>query len=204
MNSQLIVVPFVPQLAGVDEVGRGCLAGPVVGAAVSFCSEAGVSEFRDSKLLSEARREKLYDLIQSNHQWAVGIASVEEIERFNILWASQLAMVRALEQLHQKVKGLERVYVDGHLKLRDWKACEQVPVVSGDKLVKQIAAASIMAKVTRDRMMLELDREFPQYGFAKNKGYGVETHRQALEKFGPTLHHRRLFKGVGPASSIEV
>lgn len=188
-----------------DEVGRGCLAGPVVGAAVSLTSDVGLSEFRDSKLLSESRREKLYNLILENHQWAVGVATVEEIESLNILWASQLAMIRALEKLHASVSGgLHHVYVDGHMVLRDWKACGQTAVIGGDRVVKQIAAASIVAKVTRDRMMNELDLEFPQYGFAKNKGYGVEMHREALLQFGATRHHRKLFKGVSdlPQASI--
>ena len=188
-----------------DEVGRGCLAGPVVGAAVSLTSDVGLLEFRDSKLLSESRREKLFTLIQENHHWAVGIASVEEIETLNILWASQLAMIRALEKLQETVPGgLSHVYVDGNMALREWNKCAQTPVVGGDRLVKQIAAASIVAKVTRDRMMSVLDSEFPQYGFAKNKGYGVEAHQQALLQHGPTKYHRRSFKGVAGLPQTEL
>lgn len=198
LPQNLIFTEYKPGqfLAGADEVGRGCLAGPVVGGAVVFRSLNGIEKFRDSKTLSESRREELFKTIQQDHFWAVGFASVEEIDELNILWASQLAIVRALEKLRLQLEKLDLVYVDGHLKLREWKHSPQQAVIKGDQKIKLISAASIVAKVVRDRMMIEMDKAFPAYGFAANKGYGVEVHRKALQEYGATIHHRRSFKGV--------
>lgn len=203
-SSQIVVgldgcIEFDPVVmrAGVDEVGRGCLAGPVVAAAVIFKHGKNLRQFRDSKLLSEVRREELSLHIQEEHHWAIGIADIAEIDSLNILWASQLAMIRALAGLQEKLGcPLNHVYVDGHMKIRDWSACEQTAIIKGDAKVRAIAAASIVAKVYRDRLMMELAKAFPQYGFESHKGYPAPKHREAIRAFGPTEYHRRSFKGV--------
>ena len=199
-------------VAGVDEVGRGCLAGPVYAAAVCF-NEAKLRPFGkkqkksepflfrerdyvDSKSISESRRELLADFIFKNHWFGVGIASVEEIEQHNILWASHLAMVRALEELQKKMHTkVGHVVVDGHLKLRHWTG-SQTAIIKGDHRCSLISAASIVAKVTRDRWMKQLDSEYPHYEFKSNKGYPSKTHRTAIQNWGITQYHRRSFKGV--------
>lgn len=179
-------------VVGVDEAGRGCLAGPVVAAAVILKkSEPGL--FFDSKTLTEARREELCTHIKEQHFWSVGICSVEEIEKINILRASLLAMRKAVMGL--KVTA-GHVLVDGPYpvpNLKDWK---QTPLIQGDSRAEPVSAASIVAKVTRDHLMKKLAEEFPHYGFAEHKGYGTIEHRRALEKMGPCAHHRRGFKGV--------
>ncbi len=179
-------------VVGCDEVGRGCLAGPVVAAAV-ILSRPLQGVFFDSKSLSEVRREELFKLIQDEHRWAVGIASVQEIDRLNILQASLLAMRRA-------VNGLElsggHILVDGKFMIPNLPGLKQTTLVQGDARAEPISAASIVAKVTRDRMMKRLAERFPQYAFEENKGYGTALHRRVLAKMGPTPHHRRTFKGV--------
>lgn len=199
MSSKKFWIDYQPGVfhAGVDEVGRGCIAGPVVAGAVVFRSNVGLRKFRDSKLLSESRREELSALIQAEHYWALGLADLHEIEKLNILWASQLAMVRALEALALKIGGpLAHVYVDGHLPIRGWSACPQSAIVGGDLKVKSIAAGSIVAKVFRDNLMKDLAKEYPQYGFEAHKGYAAPQHREAIARYGVTPHHRRAFRGV--------
>lgn len=179
-------------LAGVDEVGRGPLAGDVVAAAVILDPARPVAGLADSKALSAARRERLYDAIcDCALAWAVGRASVEEIDRINILQASLLAMTRAVDAL-----GVEPVHVlvDGN-RLPRWRYSAE-PVVKGDARVPVIAAASIIAKVTRDREMLELDRRYPGYGLAGHKGYPTTAHLAALREQGVTPVHRRSFAPV--------
>jgi len=184
-------------IIGVDEVGRGCLAGPVVAAAVILNSVTKRRRFFDSKQLSESRREELLSLIQNEHQWALGFASPEEIDRINIYHASLLAMRRAVQAL--KLKSGGHVLVDGNARIPDLVGFEQTTIVKGDARVEPIAAASIVAKVTRDRMMHELGEKFPDYGFEVHKGYPTEFHRQALAKVGPCSEHRRSFNlGLGP------
>lgn len=187
---------------GVDEAGRGCLAGPVVAAAVIMSEPNKRRLFYDSKLLSEDRREKLYNLIISKHRWCVGIASVEEIDRINILQASLLAMRRAVEGL-----GLDggHVLVDGKFTIPGLGArFKQTPFVKGDGRLENISAASLVAKVTRDRLMRELDREFPAYGFQTHKGYGTSAHRRVLAQMGACQHHRKSFSGVLPEAAEEL
>lgn len=184
-------------IIGCDEVGRGCLAGPVVAAAVVLKKPIqGV--FFDSKALSESRREELFELIQSEHLWAVGLASVEEIDRINILQASLLAMRRAVQAL--RFKG-GHVLVDGKFKIPKLERFSQTALIQGDARVEPISAASIVAKVTRDRMMKELAGKFPHYGFEENKGYGTAKHRRALAEVGPSPHHRLSFAGVDSKGS---
>lgn len=181
--------------AGVDEAGRGPLAGPVVAAAVILDERQPIKGLADSKKLSAIRREALFDEIRAKALCcSVAMASAEEIDRLNILQATLLAMSRAVEGLRLLP---HMVLVDGNRipKL----AMRAEAIVKGDATVAAISAASILAKVTRDRMMLELDADFPLYGFAKHKGYGTAEHLDALKKWGPTQAHRRSFAPVALA-----
>lgn len=178
---------------GVDEAGRGCLAGPVCAGAVILTKKVKRGTFGDSKALSASRREELFELIQVEHHWGVGFASVEEIERLNILRAALLAMKRAVAAL--KVKG-GHALVDGKFKIPGLAGFEQTTLIKGDARCAPISAASIVAKVSRDRLMVELAEKFPHYGFEIHKGYGTEKHRESLLKHGPCEHHRRTFAGV--------
>jgi len=179
-------------LAGVDEAGRGPLAGPVVAAAVILDDLHPVKGLADSKKLSPLRRERLYDEIRARALcFCVAEASVEEIDRHNILQATLLAMRRAVEGLRLKPA---KVLVDGNrLPLLDVLA---EAVVGGDAKVPAISAASILAKVHRDRWCLQLHEQFPQYGFDRHKGYGTPEHLRALQEHGPTPWHRRSFAPV--------
>ena len=179
-------------IAGVDEAGRGPLAGPVVAAAVILDELNPIKGLADSKKLTALRRERLYDEIRAKALCcSVAQASVEEIDRLNILQATLLAMRRAVEGLRLKPV---KVLVDGNrLPVLDVVA---EAIVQGDALVPAISAASILAKVTRDRWCLELDAQFPQYGFAGHKGYGTAEHMAALRVHGPCPEHRRSFAPV--------
>lgn len=181
-------------VAGVDEAGRGPLAGPVVAAAVMFPAGAPAG-LADSKKLSARRREVLFDLIRAQGLCGIGVASVEEIDRLNILQATFVAMQRAVAALPEAPA---RVLVDGNQRpsFAGIAADEVEAIVSGDALVAEISAASILAKVTRDRMMLQLELEHPGYGFARHAGYGVPAHLAALERLGPCCAHRRSFAPV--------
>lgn len=189
--------PFIAEysgtlLAGVDEVGRGPLAGDVVAAAVILDPANPIAGLNDSKKLSEKKREALFPLIQEQAlSWCVSRASVQEIDELNILHASLLAMKRAVEGLRQQP---EHVLVDGN-RVPNWHYPAQA-VVKGDSRVEAIAAASILAKVVRDREMVAFDAEYPGYGFADHKGYPTKTHMAALEQLGPTPIHRRSFGPV--------
>lgn len=183
---------FAPgPIIGVDEVGRGCLAGPVVAAAVILTTKTKRRRFFDSKLLSEERREELFLKIQSEHHWAVGFASVEEIDRINIYHASLLAMRRAVNGLRIKTGG--HVLVDGIARIPRLKGMEQTTLIQGDARCEPVSAASIVAKVTRDRFMKELATKFPHYGFEAHKGYATKHHRTQLAQVGPCPFHRRSF-----------
>lgn len=179
--------------AGTDEAGRGCLAGDVIAAAVILDGEAPpIQGLNDSKKLTPAQREACFERIVENClSFAVGRASTAEIDRLNILQASLLAMRRAVEQLPVQP---EFVYVDGNF-CPDWQYDSRA-VIGGDGRVPAIAAASILAKVTRDREMAALDREYPGYGFARHKGYPTRDHLEALARFGPSPIHRRTFGPV--------
>lgn len=179
-------------VAGVDEVGRGPLCGPVVTAAVILDPRRPIEGLNDSKKLSEARRERLFDEIRAKAlAWCIGRAEVEEIDRLNILQATFLAMQRAVEGLA----------IQPRLALIDGNRCPQLavpsaPVVQGDARVPAIAAASILAKVSRDREMAELELLYPGYGIAGHKGYPTPAHLEALRRLGPTPIHRRSFAPV--------
>ncbi|MES9811764.1 MAG: ribonuclease HII [Candidatus Thiodiazotropha sp.] len=179
-------------VAGVDEAGRGPLAGPVVAAAVILHPERPIEGLADSKKLSEKRRQQLSQLIKEQaHSWCLGRAEVEEIDRINILQASLLAMKRAVEGL-PSMPGL--AMVDGKHAPR--LACRVDTVIGGDALVEAISAASIIAKVARDREMVELDRRYPGYGLARHKGYPTKQHLEGLLALGITPIHRRSFGPV--------
>ncbi len=179
---------------GVDEVGRGCLAGPVYAAACVLLSDELTEVMTDSKLIKEKNRSVIAEKIQAKHRVAIGFATVEEIEKLNILNAALLAMKRAVENL-ELTHG--HVLVDGNRKIPDLShQFQQTTIVKGDLRVAPISAASIVAKVTRDQVMYELDKEFPQYQFAVHKGYATPIHRKAIQEFGPTAIHRKTFGGV--------
>jgi len=180
------------KVAGVDEAGRGCLAGPVVAAAVIFSPKVLIPGVNDSKKLSPKNRDALYPLIISNAMsYGVGIVEPQEIDKINILQASRKAMLLAIKALNPFP---DVVLVDGRDALD--LQCPQQPIIDGDALSHCIAAASIIAKVTRDRMMHALQQEFPNFGFANHKGYGTKAHLDEINRFGPTPIHRRSFKGV--------
>ena len=190
------IQPFL--IAGVDEVGRGPLAGPVVAAVVILDPQKPIAGLLDSKLLNEATREQL-DVEIRRHALAYCIAeaSVEEIDTINILHASMLAMSRAVEGLA----------IQPNLALIDGNRCPAVDcpsqaIVKGDQKVESISAASIIAKVARDRMMVELHEQFPLYGFAGHKGYPTAQHRKAIIEHGVTHLHRRSFKPVREALQV--
>lgn len=175
--------------AGVDEVGRGCLAGPVYAAAVILPDRHGIVGLRDSKQLTAARRESLAPQIQARAlAWAVGIATVEEIDRINILRATFLAMARAVQALALRPA---LCLVDGN-QVPDL-GCEVRTIVGGDATVESIMAASIVAKVARDAELARLDAQYPGYGLARHKGYGTPQHLGALRTLGPCVIHRMSF-----------
>lgn len=179
-------------IAGVDEVGRGPLAGPVIAAAVILDPDNPIIGLRDSKKLSEKKREELNTIIQNQAAcFSFGRAEVDEIDRLNILQASLLAMQRAIEALDIQP---DHALIDGnHAPTLD---CEVTTIIKGDDKEDAIAAASIIAKVKRDREMLELHHQFPDYGFNRHKGYPTKYHLQALQEHGVSQHHRRSFRPV--------
>jgi ribonuclease HII len=189
----LFAVEFdAPGTAGVDEVGRGPLAGDVVAAAVILDPGRPIAGLRDSKKLTPARREALADAIREQALcWSIARATVAEIDELNILQASLLAMRRAVEALSPQP---EYVFVDGN-RLPRWHYSAQA-VVKGDDKVASIAAASILAKVQRDGELIALEQQYPGYGFAGHKGYPTAAHLEALEKLGPCAVHRRSFAPV--------
>ncbi len=183
-------------VVGVDEVGRGCLAGPVYAAAVCLKHDEDNSFFTDSKLLSEKRREELSPLISKNHWASLGFASVEEIDELNILQASLLAMKRAVLNLELLMNlKIGHVLVDGNFKIPGLSRA-QTAIVKGDLRCAPISAASIIAKVARDQLMKKMGEQFPGYGFEKHKGYGCPSHKEAIAQQGPCLQHRKTFSGV--------
>ncbi|MFV1011348.1 ribonuclease HII [Wolbachia endosymbiont of Nasonia vitripennis] len=179
-------------IAGVDEVGRGPLAGPVISAAVIFTDRDTVIDgINDSKKLTPKCRQVLYEKITSVAKFGIGMASVEEIDSYNISQATKLSMKRALVNLDLE---LDYVLVDGNQPLEvKWQTKS---VVNGDSLSISIAAASIVAKVTRDRLMEELHNKHPQYNWYKNKGYGTKEHLSAIGLHGITKHHRKNFAPI--------
>lgn len=184
-------------VAGCDEAGRGPLAGPVVAAAVVLDPKRIPKGLDDSKRLSAERREELFEEICATASCAVAFASPARIDRDNILRASLWALARAVHALPETPR---HVLVDGRDRIESPCDCEAV--IGGDALVASIAAASIVAKVSRDRLMCRLARECPGYGFETHKGYGVPAHLEALRRLGPSIHHRRFFAPVMAATEL--
>lgn len=181
------------RIAGLDEAGRGPLAGPVVAAAVVLPDGLLIPGVADSKQLTERQRERLFPvIIEAADAYAIGIVDERTIDRVNILEASLLAMERALEQI---MPSPDYLLIDGNFTLRR-VVIPQLPVVKGDCLSHSIAAASILAKVTRDRLMQQLHERFPQYNFGRHKGYGTREHLALLREHGPCEAHRRTFEPV--------
>lgn len=179
-------------VAGVDEAGRGPLAGPVVAGAIILPQTTGFEGLDDSKKLTESRRDYFFEkLTGSTQNWAVAAVEVDLIDEINILQAARLAMKQAIEKLAQSP---DIVLVDGNREIE--VGMEQKTLVGGDRRCLSIAAASVLAKVTRDRLMQDLHQRFPAYGFDRHKGYGTEFHRARIAEMGPCPQHRRTFKGV--------
>jgi ribonuclease HII len=177
------------RIAGVDEAGKGPLAGPVVAAAVILPENTYIIGLNDSKLLTPQKRETLYAEITARAlAWSVGVGEVTDIETLNILNAGKLAMIRALATL-----SLQPDFIITDALQLDGIDCPQQPLVGGDRLSLSVAAASVLAKVTRDRWMTEMAKVFPGYGFAANKGYATREHREAIRRLGPCPMHRRSF-----------
>ncbi len=180
------------RISGVDEAGRGPLAGPVVAAAVRLHPKVWPQGLNDSKQLGATARARLFTLIMDQAEVGIGIASVAEIDTLNILRASHLAMCRALAELPGPT---DLALIDGNMLPRDLP-CTGRAIVKGDALCLSIAAASIIAKVTRDRIMVDLAQHYPGYGWERNMGYPAKAHRDALQILGVTPHHRRSFRPV--------
>lgn len=177
-------------VCGIDEAGRGPWCGPVVAAAVIIGANIPQG-INDSKKLSEKKREDLFEKITASCLFGIGQASTDEIDSLNILNATKLAMLRAFEALPQKP---EFALIDGNQLPK--LPCKMQYVIKGDSVSLSIAAASIIAKVTRDKIVAQMDKEFPQYGWAKSKGYGTAAHLQAIEKYGVNIHHRKSFAPI--------
>lgn len=191
---------FLPApVIGVDEVGRGCLAGRVYAAAVSFKSNELSDLVTDSKLLSEKRRKELSELIHAQHHVSIAFATASEVDEINILNASLLAMKRAIEglKINGQVITAGHCLIDGNQKIKTLQSqLFQTTIVKGDLRVAPISAASIVAKVARDEWMKDIIRKYPQYGFEKHKGYATKAHKEAIAQWGPCFEHRKTFAGV--------
>jgi len=182
---------FSPQpVVGVDEAGRGCLAGPVFAGAVILNFP---QKFKDSKLLSPKQRQIYADQIKNNHLFSIGIASLEEIEKLNIHQASLLAMNRAVSQL-----GIHKghLLIDGLFSIKQLSHLAQTTVIKGDRRVSPISAAGILAKTARDQLLIRYAQDYPKYGFDKHKGYATKAHKEAIKKYGPCPIHRKNFSGI--------
>ena len=189
---RLLWMQGIGSIAGVDEAGRGPLAGPVVAASVIFPRDVLIEGVNDSKKISENQREKLYDVIRAQAlAVGVGIVGHEVIDRINILQATILAMHKAIEEMKGKP---DFVIVDGNSFRHETLRFQNV--IGGDAKSFTIAAASIIAKVTRDRMMREFDHQYPNYGFAQHKGYGTQRHLDAIREFGLCEIHRKTFHSI--------
>jgi ribonuclease HII len=184
----------IHRIAGIDEAGRGCLAGPVVAAAAILPSECCISGLKDSKLLSARERDRLFDeIVASAIAWSVGIVDSREIDRINILQATLRAMREAVDGLAVEP---EHLLIDGDRAFGHHLPRETI--IKGDKLSGSIAAASILAKVTRDRLMIRAEEAYPQFRFSVHKGYGTPEHFAELTRCEPTPIHRMTFRGVAP------
>jgi len=186
-------------LAGVDEVGRGSLIGPVFAAAVILNDNINKKILKDSKSLTKKKRESLEKYIKQNSKWSIGSASLKEIEKFNILNASLLAMKRAIKKLKIKPK---IIIIDGN-KVPNMKNYNLKFMIKGDEKIPEISAASIIAKVSRDRLIRKLAKVYDKYSWHKNAGYGTKDHLVAIKKFGVTKVHRKKFKPIHNILSLQ-
>ena len=186
-------------IAGVDEVGRGSLIGPVYAAAVILKKNLDKKKLKDSKKLTKKNREILEKYIKKNSYWSIGSASLKEIEKFNILNASLLAMKRAIKKLNKKPS---LVLIDGN-KIPKIKSYNLKYVIKGDEKIPEISAASIIAKVSRDRLISKMSKNFSKYAWNKNSGYGTKQHLKAIKKFGVTRHHRKTFVPIHNILSLK-
>ena len=186
-------------IAGVDEVGRGSLIGPVYAAAVILKKNINKKELKDSKKLNKNKREVLAKYIKKNSTWAVGSASLKEVDKINILNASLLAMKRAIKKLKTKPT---LVLVDGN-KLPLIENYKLKSIIKGDQKISEISAASIIAKVSRDRLVTNLSKKFKKYSWSKNAGYGTKDHIVAIKKYGVTKFHRKTFKPIHNILSLK-
>ena len=187
------------KLAGVDEVGRGSLVGPVYAAAVILKQNINKKKLKDSKKISKKQRELLEKYIKKNSYWSTGFASLKEIEKLNILNASLLAMKRAIRKLKEKPG---KILIDGN-KLPKMENYNLKYVIKGDQKIPEISAASIIAKVSRDRLISKMSKKFSKYKWDKNAGYGTKDHIAAIRKFGVTKHHRKTFKPIHNILSLK-
>ena len=187
-------------VVGIDEAGRGSLSGPVIACAIHFrfdcqSARAGLAQtsIRDSKLLTHKQREEIYGLLKKdpNVEWGIGRVSEKVIDRINILQATKLAMKKAVSNLEKKRPDIDYILIDGNFGINS--EIEQMSVIKGDQKVFSIAAASIVAKVHRDRLMMKYHQKYPEYGFNKHKGYGTKAHRVAIKKSGLSQIHRKSF-----------
>ena len=179
-------------IAGVDEVGRGSLIGPVFAAAVIFKTNIDKKKIKDSKKISKEKRNILEKYIKKNSIWSIGSASLREIEKLNILNASLLAMKRAIKKLNKKPS---HILIDGN-KIPKIKNYNLKYVIKGDEKIPEISAASIIAKVARDRLITKMSKKFVKYAWDKNAGYGTKLHLIAIKKFGITKYHRKTFSPI--------
>ena len=186
-------------IAGVDEVGRGSLVGPVFAATVIFKKNVDKKKIKDSKKLSKNKRNLLEKYIKKNSIWTIGSASLKEIEKLNILNASLLAMQRSIKKLKSKPS---LIMIDGN-KLPIMNGYKLKSIVKGDQKVPEISAASIIAKVSRDRLISKMSKKFVKYGWNKNSGYGTKQHLKAIKKFGVTKHHRKTFVPIHNILSLK-
>tara|TARA_B100001121_G_C18488343_1_gene525999 strand:- start:36 stop:617 length:582 start_codon:yes stop_codon:yes gene_type:complete len=186
-------------IAGVDEVGRGSLIGPVFAATVIFKKNLDKKKIKDSKQLSKNQRNLLEKYIKKNSIWTIGSASLKEIEELNILNASLLAMKRSIKKLRSKSY---LIMIDGN-KLPTMNGYKLKSVVRGDQKIPEISAASIIAKVSRDRLISKMSKKFTKYAWNKNSGYGTKQHIKAIKKFGITKHHRKTFSPIHNILSLK-
>ena len=186
-------------IAGVDEVGRGSLVGPVYAAAVILKKKVDKKKIKDSKKLTKINRQILEKYIKKNSYWSIGSASLKEIEKLNILNASLLAMKRAIMKLKKKPG---QILIDGN-KIPKIKNYNLKFVIKGDEKIPEISAASIIAKVSRDRLITKMSKKYIKYSWNKNAGYGTKSHLLAIKKFGITKHHRKTFKPIHNILSLK-
>ena len=181
------------KLCGIDEAGRGPLAGPVVVAGVYLTKD--IIDLNDSKQLSEKKRSELFPIIKENSIYSISIISPEVIDEINILQATKKGMVEVAKAILKQKADIDVLLIDGNQKI-DIDIIEQMPIIKGDSLSKSIAAASILAKVTRDKIMIEYAKQYPNYGLEKHKGYPTKDHIKAIEKHGVLDIHRKTFKPI--------